>query len=68
MVEALGQTLGALGGLILEASGHRPRDGQELGLDAPSDAAAPELELCLQADDGSLQARHGVALTRLPPF
>jgi hypothetical protein len=67
VVEALGQTLGALGGLVLEAGGHRARDGQELGLDAPSDAAAPALELCLQASDRPLKARHGVALTRLPP-
>jgi hypothetical protein len=67
VVEALGQTLGALGGLILEAGGHRPRDGQELGLDAPSDAAASALELCLQAGDRPLQARDGVAFTRLPP-
>lgn len=67
VVEALGQTLGALGGLVLEAGGHRARDGQELGLDAPPDAAAPALELCLQASDRPLQARDRVALTRLPP-
>ena len=67
MVEPLGQTLGALDGLVLEAGGHRPRDGQELGLDAPCDAAASALELCLQAGDRPLQARDGVALTRLPP-
>ena len=67
MVEALGQTLGALGRLVLQAGGHRAGDGQELGLDAAPDAAAPALELGLQAGDRPLQARHWVALTCLPP-
>lgn len=67
MVEALGQTLGALGRLVLQAGGHGSGDGQKLGLDAPSDAAAPALELCLQAGDRPLQARHGIALTCLTP-
>jgi hypothetical protein len=68
VVEALGQTLGSLGGLVLEAGRHRAGDGQELGLDAPSDAAASALELCLQAGDRPFQARDGVALPRLPPI
>jgi hypothetical protein len=68
VVKALGKALGALRGLILEAGGHRACDGQELGFDAPADPAAPVLEPGLQAGDGPLQARHGVALTRLAPL
>jgi hypothetical protein len=68
MVEALGQALGALRGLVLEAGGHGAGDGQELGLDAPADAAAAPLQLRLQTGDGPFQARDGVALTRLTPL
>jgi len=33
MLEALGEALGPLGGLLGETGRHRARDGEELGLD-----------------------------------
>lgn len=68
MLEALGQALGAFGGLLLEAGGHRPGDRQELRLDAAADAAGSALELHLQSGDGPFEAHDGVALARLPPL
>ena len=68
MLEAFGQALGALGGLLLEPGTHRARDGQELGFDPAADPAGTALELLLQARDRSFQAYDGVALARLPPL
>lgn len=68
MLEALGQALGALGGLLLEPGAHGAGDGQELGLDPAADPAGTALELLLQARDRPFQAYDGVALTRLPPL
>lgn len=68
MLEALGEALRALGGLLLEPGAHGAGDGQELGLDPTADPAGTALELLLQARDRPLQAYDGVALTRLPPL
>lgn len=68
MVQALGQTLGALRGLLLAVGSHRARDREELGLDPGADPARASLELRLQAPDRALEAPNGVALTLRTPL
>ncbi len=65
MLEALGEPLGPLGGLLVEARGHGTGDGQELGLDARPDATGTPRDQGVQTPDRPLEPPEG-AFVRLP--
>jgi hypothetical protein len=67
VLEAVRQPLGALGSLLSDASGYRPRDGEEFRLDAGADPSRALPEQPIKAPDGPLQAYDRVALVLLAP-
>jgi hypothetical protein len=67
VLEPVRQPLGALGSLLRDARGHRPRDGEEFRLDAGADPSRALAEQPIKAPDGPLQAYDRVALVLLAP-
>lgn len=67
MLEPFGQTLGTLGGLVLEPGRHCAGDREELGLDLAAEAPGSALEQAIEAGDRALEPRHRVALAAFEP-
>ena len=67
VLEAFGQALGALGGLVLEPGRHGAGDREELGLDLAAEAPGTALEETVEARDGALEPGHRIALPALEP-
>jgi hypothetical protein len=67
VLESVRQPLGALGSLLRDARGYRPRDGEEFRLDAGADPSRALAEQPIKAPDGPLQAYDRVALVLLAP-